>query len=130
MYWYYKCKMIDDAQYYSGVGITILILNSLSFLSLTFVIVIYIIRWKHIASFPMRLVKINIWQSFYLCISCLIQNLYVLIYPPEYVNADQTSGKIASNYCVFEALLKTSFDLSSIVWTAIIMYSSYASVVR
>ncbi len=52
--------MIDDAQYYSGVGITIIILNSLSFLSLTFVIVIYIIRWKHIASFPMRLVKINI----------------------------------------------------------------------
>lgn len=122
--------MIDDAKYYSGVAIAILILNSLSFLSLTFVIVIYIVRWKHIASFPMRLVNMHICQSFYLCISCLIQNLYVLIYPPEYVNADQNSGKIATNYCIFEALLKTSFDLSSIIWTAIIMYSSYASVVR
>lgn len=45
-----------DAVYYSGVAITVLILNALSFVSLTFVIVIYIIRWKHIASFPMRLV--------------------------------------------------------------------------
>jgi hypothetical protein len=48
-----------DAYYYSGVAIAILVLNVLSFLSLAFVIVIYIIRWKHIASFPMRLVPLT-----------------------------------------------------------------------
>ena len=47
-----------DAYYYTSVAIGILVLNVLSFLSLAFVIVIYIIRWKHIASFPMRLVPL------------------------------------------------------------------------
>lgn len=46
-----------DATYYSGVAITILVLNVLSMISLTFVIIIYIVRWRFIASFPMRLVK-------------------------------------------------------------------------
>ena len=68
-------------------------------------------------------------KSFYLCISCLVQNLYVIIYPPEQVYNDQFSGSL-TRYCVFEALVKTSFDLSSIIWTSIIMYSSYASVVK
>ncbi len=49
-----------DAHYYSGVAIAILVLNVISFLSLGFVITIYIIRWKYIASFPMRLVILAI----------------------------------------------------------------------
>ena len=119
-----------DAYYYSGVATTIVVLNALSLISLTFVIIIYIAKWKRIASFPMRLVLIKIYQSFYLCISCVIQNLYVVIYPPQYVNNDQTSSAALTRYCIFQALLKTAFDLSSIIWTSIIMYSTYASVVR
>ena len=46
-----------DATYYSGVAITILVLNVLSMISLAFVIIIYIVRWRFIASFPMRLVR-------------------------------------------------------------------------
>jgi len=45
-----------DALYFPGVAITILVINILSFLALTFVIVIYILKWKQIASYPMRLV--------------------------------------------------------------------------
>jgi hypothetical protein len=53
--------MSDDTIYYSGVAITILVLNALSLLSLAFVIIIYIIRWNHIASFPMRLVSLILY---------------------------------------------------------------------
>ena len=42
----------------------------------------------------------------------------------------QSSGDSAGGYCVFEGMLKTSFDLSSIIWTLIIIYSSYATVVH
>lgn len=46
----------EDSCYYEGVAIAIIILNCISLLSLSFVLVIYIINWKQIASFPMRLV--------------------------------------------------------------------------
>lgn len=35
----------------------------------------------------------------------------------------------ASGFCVFEGILKVSSDLSSIIWTTLIIYSSYASIV-
>jgi hypothetical protein len=41
------------------------------------------------------------------------------------MNNDQVSG-----YCVFESVVKTASDLSSIIWTVIIIYSSYATVVH
>jgi hypothetical protein len=47
--------MIDE-MYYESAALAILVLNVLSFLSLSFVITIYLLRWKLIASFPMRLV--------------------------------------------------------------------------
>lgn len=40
------------------------------------------------------------------------------------LNAPSTSP-----YCTFEAILKVSSDLSSIVWTTLIIYSSFASIV-
>ena len=69
-------------------------------------------------------------KSFYLCVSCLIQNLYVLIYPPMTVNSDMNDDYTPSAYCIFEAMIKTGFDLSSIIWTLIIMYSTFATVVH
>ena len=69
-------------------------------------------------------------QSFYLCISCMVQNLYVLIYPPVEVHQAQIYGQTATGFCVFESMLKTASDLSSIIWTLIIIYSSYATVVH
>jgi hypothetical protein len=50
--------------YYPGAAITILVLNILSFLSLAFVIVIYLLKWKVIASFPMRLVQHHQFSPF------------------------------------------------------------------
>ena len=46
------------AHYYYGVAITIIVLNIISLLSLLFVIGVYLLRWKTIASFPMRLVAL------------------------------------------------------------------------
>lgn len=45
-----------DYQYYQGAAIALIVINGISFLALLFVITIYLIRWKKIASFPMRLV--------------------------------------------------------------------------
>lgn len=45
-----------DAQYYKSAAISLIVLNTVSFLALLFIVVIYAIRWKKIASFPMRLV--------------------------------------------------------------------------
>lgn len=42
--------------YYQSVAITIIVFNTISLLSLSFVLGIYIANWKKIASFPMRLV--------------------------------------------------------------------------
>jgi hypothetical protein len=59
-----------------------------------------------------------------------VQNLYVLMYNPVLVNDAQTNGmQVTSPYCVFEAILKVASDLSSIVWTTLIIYSSFASIV-
>lgn len=45
-----------DYQYYQGAAIALVVVNAISFLALLFVITIYLIRWKQIAAFPMRLV--------------------------------------------------------------------------
>jgi predicted membrane protein len=45
-----------DTLYHPSAAIIIIILNALSFLTLGFVLAIYIIRWSKISSFPLRLV--------------------------------------------------------------------------
>jgi len=47
---------MGDTEYHQSAAIAIIVLNILSLLSLIFVIAIYALRWKNIASFPMRLV--------------------------------------------------------------------------
>ena len=69
-------------------------------------------------------------QSFYLCVSCLLQNVAILIYPPIAVNNDFEADSTNAAYCVFQATFKTSFDLSSILWTCIIMFNIFATVVK
>ena len=51
-------KLMTYATYYYPVAITIIALNTISLLSLLFVIAVYLLRWKTIASFPMRLVTL------------------------------------------------------------------------
>ena len=48
--------MVIDIKYHSSAAIIIIVLNAISFLSLAFVLSVYIIRWKKITSFPLRLV--------------------------------------------------------------------------
>jgi len=48
--------MESEYTYYEGAAIALIVINTISFLALLFVIVIYLIRWKQIASFPMRIV--------------------------------------------------------------------------
>jgi hypothetical protein len=80
--------------------------------------------------FSIEVGKCLLKKSFYLCIACIVQNLYVLIYNPVLVNDAQSMEMLkTSPYCVFEAVLKVSSDLSSIVWTTLIIYSSFASIV-
>ena len=43
--------------YYEGAAIVIIVANCISLLSLGFVITMYIINWRSMASFPMRLVQ-------------------------------------------------------------------------
>ena len=45
-----------DYLYNQTVAIFLIVINAISFLALLFVISIYLIRWKRITSFPMRLV--------------------------------------------------------------------------
>ena len=45
-----------EYQYYEGAAIALIVINTISFLALLFVIIIYLVRWKQIASFPMRIV--------------------------------------------------------------------------
>ena len=59
-----------------------------------------------------------------------MQNVSILIYPPVAVYNDFESGDMNNGYCVFQATVKTSFDLSSILWTCIIMFNIFATVVR
>jgi hypothetical protein len=39
------------------------------------------------------------------------------------------NGQPATPYCIFESMIKTAFDLSSILWTLVIMYCTFATVV-
>jgi len=51
---------IQDTVYHKQAAVAIIILNVISFLTLAFVLSIYLAKWKKIASFPMRLVSIQI----------------------------------------------------------------------
>lgn len=58
------------------------------------------------------------------------QNLYVILLNPITIHTIETNnGERTSGYCIFEGILKVTFDLSSIIWTTLIIYSVYASVV-
>ena len=50
----------NEAFYYEGAAIAIIVLSSLSFLALSFVVGVYVANWKKIASFPMRLVQLSL----------------------------------------------------------------------
>lgn len=53
----YYILMSNPADTYQlGIAITIIVLNAISMIFLLFVLGVYIVNWKHIASFPMRLV--------------------------------------------------------------------------
>jgi hypothetical protein len=69
-------------------------------------------------------------QSFYLCLACLGQNLYVLLVNPIFVHRG-AEDHLSDNYpyCIFGAILKVWLDLSSIIWTSLIIFSVFASVV-
>lgn len=88
-----------DATYYSGVAITILVLNALSMISLTFVIIIYIVRWRFIASFPMRLV------------SSLLCSRSIYAFPASYKIS--TSSFILPNKCTMTSFLARSLGIAS-----------------
>lgn len=71
-------------------------------------------------------------KSFYLCLSCLGQAMYVILLNPISIHNIETADPhdSTSGYCIFEGVLKCTFDLSSIIWTTLIIYSIFASVVR
>lgn len=50
---------MTDYDYYLGAAISLLVINAVSFLALLFVIIIYLINWKKINSFPMRIVHLS-----------------------------------------------------------------------
>lgn len=54
----------------------------------------------------------------------------ILFNPITIHEIEENNGPRTSGYCVFEGILKVTFDLSSIIWTTLIIYSVYASVVR
>ena len=60
----------------------------------------------------------------------MLQNFIVILYPPVSVHNDEANLTESSGYCIFEAMVKVAFDLSSIMWTLIIIYSTYATVVH
>jgi uncharacterized membrane protein len=66
-------------EYDEGVAITIIVLNALSAAALVFIGFVYVSGLKTTNNFPMRMV-------FYLCIACLLQNIYVFIYNPIMIN--------------------------------------------
>lgn len=72
----------SDINYYQSVAIAIIALNCLSIIGLILVIGVYIVNWKKIASFPMRLVIINPIKCFYLSLASFGQALTILILNP------------------------------------------------
>lgn len=117
--------------YSNGIAIGIIVLNCISFVSLILVLGVYIINWKAISSFPLRLVIIWFNKSFYLCLSCLGQCLTVIILNPitlQEFKPNSTNNNYTSPYCIFDGVLKVTFDLSSIIWTSLIIVSVYSSI--
>ena len=62
----------------------IIILNAISFISLGFVLFIYILRWKNITSFPLRLVEIYLTFLVILLMSYLFDTKSVCPYAQSY----------------------------------------------
>ena len=71
-------------------------------------------------------------RSFYLCLSCLGQALYVVLLNPISIHNIETAdpNDSTSGYCIFEGILKATFDLSSIIWTTLILYAIFTSVIK
>lgn len=59
----------------------------------------------------------------------MVQSLYVITLNPILVNSEQQSHT-TSWFCQLEAVLKCTTDLSSIIWTTLIIYSCYATIVQ
>lgn len=88
-----------SSDYVQGVSITIIVLNSLSLISLCFVIIVYIVNWKSIASFPMRLVHMWIQQVILSVLSLLGSRPHYLNLKPDHSlrtrNWKQTIGIVS-----------------------------------
>ena len=71
-------------------------------------------------------------RSFYLCLSCLGQALYVVLLNPISIHNIETADPhdSTSGYCIFQGIMKATFDLSSIIWTTLILYAIFTSVIR
>ena len=100
------------------MAITIIVLNAISAIALIFIIAVYISGIKIVSHFSMRMV-------FYLCVACLLQNLYVFVMNPFAVHQEEFSGQATSRLCNFEGVFKTMSDLSSVIWTTLILFSPY-----
>ena len=50
------------------------------------------------------------------------------MFNPVSIN-DDAQQATSSGFCIFEGILKVSSDLSSMLWTSLIMYSVYVSIV-
>ena len=55
--------MDSEYSYYEGAAIALIVINAVSFMALLFVIIIYLVRWKQIASFPMRIVSLYTFRA-------------------------------------------------------------------
>jgi len=69
-------------------------------------------------------------KSFYLCLACLGQSLISIILNPITLYEVEADNNRVTSLCITEGVFKVTFDLSSIIWTTIILYSVYATVVK
>jgi hypothetical protein len=67
-------------QYHRSLAIMILVLNIISVLALSFIMVVYVTGWKKINSFPMRLVPIINSYAGILLMSSLLRSKPVRVH--------------------------------------------------
>lgn len=92
-----------------------------SLFSSLFIITIYIIN-KNARNFAFRIV-------FYLMLSDFCMNIgYLLTWGNYYEH--KTNSNTINNICVAQAIITTCFGLSSVIWTSIIAFTLYATVVK
>jgi hypothetical protein len=53
----------------------------------------------------------------------------IILNPITLYEVEADNNQITS-FCITEGVFKVTFDLSSIIWTTIILYSVYATVVK